>query len=172
MSTRAKRRHKNSPPDCFVEVVDAKGKPFLVMPQRQALRQNLKRRSIVVCLRNLAGKIFLHKSQPVEGQGATWGLAASGAVLAGESRLEAAERLLQAELGIVRLDMEEHGFMPPTPGSGNVETILFVTAKTSAIPHSPDGMFVDREELKAILRDFPHMAAPYLHHTATYLPFS
>lgn len=154
-------------PEPGVEIIDAAGKTLLVMPREQVLRQRLRHRAVLVCLRNTRGGIFLHKKYSAGDGGETWLPAVHGLVLAGESRLDAAVRLLSAELGISGLEVSEVArFAQSASGSAeNVETTLFLTAKTSALPRLPEpesheGMFVDQEEFKAILRDYPHMLPP------------
>lgn len=150
-----------------VEIIDAAGNTLLVMPREQALRQRLRHRLVLVCLRNTRGGIFLHKKISAGDGGETWFPAVHDLVLAGESRHDAAVRLLGAELGISGLEVSEAArfTQPPSGPAGNVETTLFLTAKTSALPRLPEpenqgGMFVDQEEFKAILRDYPHMLPP------------
>ncbi|MDL2209970.1 NUDIX domain-containing protein [Desulfovibrio sp. OttesenSCG-928-O18] len=163
------RRKKNVPPDNVIEVVDGGNKPLLLMPERHVLRQNLRHRAVIVCLRNLAGDIFLHKRPAPDKHGELWSLAASCRVLAGESRHAAAERCLEAEQGIRDLELIEVASIPSSPATRNAEATLFLTARTSAIPQAGEGVFVDREELRAILRDFPHMVTPFLSLAAPYI---
>lgn len=167
-----KRHKKNTPPDTFVEVLDNENKPLLIMPQHQAVRHNLRHRGVAVCLRNLTGHIFLHQRPVSEAHGGQWNLAASGRVLAGESCYAAAERRLEEELGITGLQLFETTAIPASPATGNVAVALFATMKTSAIPKAQEGIFVDREELRAILRNFPHMVTPLLHAAVPHLYFS
>lgn len=154
-------------PEPGVEIIDAAGSALLVMPREQALRQRLRHRIVLVCLRNTRGGIFLHKKSSAGDGGETWLPAVYDLVLAGESRQDAAVRLLGAEFGISGLEVFEAArFAQPASGPvGNVEATLFLTAKTSALPRLPEldnqeGMFVDQEEFKAILRDYPHMLPP------------
>jgi|GEM_PF-3062802 len=154
-------------PEPGVEVIDAAGRTLLVMPREQVFRQGLRHRAVLVCLRNTQGGIFLHKKASAGDGGETWFPAVHGLVLAGESRHDAAIRLLGVELGISGLEMFEAArFALSASGPAeNVETTLFLTAKTSALPRLSEpevheGMFVDQEEFKAILRDYPHMLPP------------
>jgi isopentenyl-diphosphate delta-isomerase len=148
-----------------VTVIDDMGKDLLIMPENQVARQKLRHRTVLVALRNLHGHVFLYKSAAgSDQQGETWLLAVHGRVLAGESRYDAALRLLGETFGITELELYEAAqfSQPETEPAGNAETTLFLTAKTSALPrmHTQDpldGMFVDREELRAIIRDYPHM---------------
>lgn len=149
-----------------VEIIDGAGRTLLVMPREQVVRQRLRHRTVLVCLRNMQGAIFLHKKMSAGDGGEAWLPAAHGHVLAGESRHDAAVRLLDRELGISGLEVSETARFAPAYGSaGNAEATLFLTAKTSALPRVPEpesqeGMFVDQEEFKAILRDYPNMLPP------------
>lgn len=150
-------------PQPDIEVIDAAGSPLLVMPQDQVLRQKLRHKTVLVCLQNVRGNIFLYKPM-AETSGDMWLPGVYGRVFAGESRHDAAIRLLDHGLGITGLDIAATArFTELTPGTvENVDITLFLTAKTSAIPRpreqeGREGMFVDREELRAIARDYPDM---------------
>jgi hypothetical protein len=150
------RQVKTIPTDDLIEIIDEAGRPLLVMPQRLAIRQNLRHKRILVCLCNPAGDIFLHP------RGGLWDLAASAPVLAGESRYDAAQRCLDEALRIRGVELFETAkIIPPAP-KDHVDVTLFLTAGTSAIPRTREGMFVDKEECQAMLRDFPHMVTPFL----------
>ncbi|SBV94284.1 hypothetical protein KL86DPRO_10672 [uncultured delta proteobacterium] len=163
---------KNLPPvvDGVIEVLDDEGKPLLIMPQGQALRQKLRHHTVLVCLRNARGHIFLHKKTAAgsgDAQGEAWLPAAHGRVVAGESRYGAGIRLLDHVFGISGVELFEAAtFKQPAGGlAGNAVTTLLLTAKTSIIPRlrdqeASDGIFVDREEFRAIMRDYPHMVTP------------
>lgn len=149
-----------------VEVVDAAGKPFLIVPLDLAFRQKLRHRSVIACLRNMQGDVFLHKRPSFETKdhAGVWGFSASGRVFAGESCYEAALRRLEEELRITDLELSEVGRLLPSSLTEHTETVVFLSTKTSAIPRNmKDGVFVDREEIMAILRDFPHMVTPDFH---------
>ncbi len=158
-------------PDKGITVIDDAGNDLLIMPENQVIRQKLRHRAVLVALRNQQGLIFLYKSLAApsspDQQGEAWLPAVFGRVLARESRYDAALRLLDETLGITELELIEAArfSQPETELIGKVETTLFLTAKTSALPRMRaqdplDGMFVDREELRAIIRDYPHMVTP------------
>ena len=168
---------QDAPPESILEVTDSAGKTLLHMPQGLVMRQKLRHRAVLVCLRNTHGHIFLFRSSTVlpGTQGNVWAPAVFGRVLAGESRYAAAHRLLEKELGISGLELFERGtFIPEaTEHAGNVAVTFFLTAKTSAIPRlaaseAQDGMFVDREEFRAIMRDYPHMLTPFWNRAMPY----
>ena len=166
------RRHAKALPDVFIEVVDASGSPLLRMPQTHVRRQNLRHKAVFVCLRNTRGDIFLHKrpGAGVKEQAGLWSLSASGHVRAGESLYDAAARRLGEVLGVTGVELHEAGNIPPSSLTDNAGITLFMTAKTSLIPKfASEGMFVDREEFMAILRDFPHQVSPNVLLAAPYL---
>lgn len=163
---------KTLPPvvDGVIEVLDDEGKTLLIMPQGQAIRQKLRHHTVLVCLRNARGHIFLYKKTAAssDAQGETWLPAAHGRVVAGESRYGAGIRLLDHMFGISGVELFEAAtFKQPVEGPvSNAVTTLFLTAKTSTIPRlrdqeASDGIFVDREEFRAIMRDYPHMVTPF-----------
>ena len=176
MSEFAKRYTKHEIPEVSVEVLDNTNTVLLVMPLKQVLRQKLRYRVVLVSLRNGRGEVFLHKRSVshLESHIGLWNLAASGPVLAGESRYMAAARRLEEELGISGIELHEAARIAPTLMTDNTELTLYISSKNSAIPRmkpeeAHEGMFVDREEIRAIMRDFPHMITPHLHLAQPYL---
>lgn len=139
------------------------------MPLERVRRQKLRHKAVAVCLRNKQGHIFLYKHSarsPLEQTG-LWGFSATGRVFAGESRYGAALRRLHEALAVTELELYEAGTIAPCAITENAEVFLFLSAKTAAIPQIRnqdfwDGMFVDKEEFSALIRDFPHLVAPAL----------
>ncbi|CAK7032304.1 MAG: hypothetical protein DELT_00410 [Desulfovibrio sp.] len=174
MVTKNKKKPEYS--GVLLEVADDAGKPLLVIPEEQVLRQKLRHKGVIVCLRNLQGRVFLYRrpqSTTVRHSG-LWSLAASGRVIAGESFHAAAERHLAHELSITDIDMAEVARLAPSVQTGKAEAAIFLTARTSILPRIPDyspqtAMFADQEELRALLRDFPHMVTPFLQLVLPYL---
>lgn len=169
-------KNKKQPlPEILLEVTDTGGKSLLIMPEEQVLRHKLRHKGVIVCLRNLRGQVFLYKRpQSAVPHGGLWSFAASGRVYAGESFYDAAERRLEEELAITGLDLAEVARLEPSPQTGNAETALFLTARSSVLPRVPEpgmqtGMYVDQEELRALLRDYPHMVTPFLPLVASHL---
>lgn len=171
-----KKNKKQPPVDMHLEVTDNTGTPLLIMPEKQVLRHKLRHKGVIVCLRNLQGQVFLYKrpQQPSMPHSGLWSFAASGRVYAGESFYDAAERRLEEEVAVTGLELTEVARLEPSPQTGNAEAALFMTARCSVLPRIPEpgvqnGMYVDQEELRALLRDFPHMLTPFLHLAAPYL---
>lgn len=171
-----KKNRKQPSFEVLLEVTDNTGSPLLIMPEEQVLRHRLRHKGVIVCLRNLHGQIFLYKrpQQASIPHGGLWSFAASGRVYAGESFYDTAERLLEDEVAVTGLELTEVARLEPTTQTGNAEAAVFVTARSSVLPRIPElgvqnGMYVDQEELRALLRDFPHMVTPFLQLAAPYL---
>ena len=168
-SSALRNRTKTTHPETLLEVLDASGKPLLLMPQQAVARQGLQHRAVLVCLKDRSDKIFVHK-RPAGAAlyPAMWDISACGHLVAGESHHDAAIRLLKEQLGIDSMDFfAPHGVQDAFPGPGNALFRLFITARTSAIPKPDtgeihDGMFVDQEELEALEREFPEQITPFL----------
>ena len=173
------RRNDSLTSEPQIEIIDDAGKTLLIMPQSHAVRQRLRHRTVLVCLRNAKGLVYLFKTQAIpsdESKGDVWVPAAHGRVFAGESRHAAATRLLEQSFGVSGVDLFEAAMFssPTTEGFGNITVTLFLTAKTSVIPRSSDqdgseGIFVDSEEFNAIAHTYPHMLTPFWNQTVPYL---
>ncbi len=152
----------------LLEVLDQSGKPFLVMHRDGVLRQRLRHRVALVCLRDPEGRIYVHKrARGRSAYAGLWNVSASGRVLAGEARHDAALRELAEELGISGLELTLTARIEPSAATDNAEISLYCTHFVSAVPRpNPDeieqGMFVDRDELDALVRDMPHLLTPAL----------
>lgn len=170
-SSRNRRIFPSEGPARPVEVIDASGRPLMIMPLASVVRQNLRHKAVIVCLRDAKGRMFVHKRPPESGpaHAGTWTAAAGGPVLEGESFHDAAERLLAEDLGLENLEKTEVDRLPSSQFTGNRVTAVFLTGKTSAMPRVNEGMYVDREELMAILRDYPHLTTPNLRLAAHYI---
>lgn len=176
MSSQMKRQTAPVPTGPRIEILDTADKPLMVMPVGPALKQDLRHKTVMVCLRNTRGHLFMRKC-PAGGDIAysgLWNVAASGIVLAEEACRDTAARLLREETGISGLECTQIDRLPPSPLTGNTVTAVFMTGKTSAIPRLEssdiqEAMYVDREELLAFLRDYPHMATPFLRLAAQYM---
>ncbi len=163
----------NLPPgDVFLEVLDQAGRPLLVMPRDRVLRQRLRHRLVVVCLYDREGRVYIQKRASGRSlHPGLWTISAAGHVLAGEGRADAAQRELAEELGIHGLELTLSVLAPPSPVTNNAEVSLFSTNPVSSVPRlNPDaveeGMFVDHDELRAMVTDLPHLLTPALIWTA------
>jgi len=161
-----------------IEVIDDAGKTLLIMPQAQILRQRLRHRTVLVCLRNAKGLLYLFKRPiitPGEQRRDAWVPAAHGPVFAGESCYDAGARLLEQVFGLFDVELFEAATFSQSATSpeGNSTVTLFLSARTSAIPRlsdqdNPEGLFVDQEEFRAITYNYPYMVTPFWNQVIPY----
>lgn len=151
-----------------VEIVDDQDRPLGVMPLAEARRQALFHRTVLVLVYDGAGRVFLQKRARTKAlYPGRWDLSASGPVLAGESREDAALRGLRRELGIGGAGLTRLAQAPARPETGYGFTTLFCAGACSG-PLLPDpaeiedGVFVDRDELDAMAASFRDMLTPAL----------
>ena len=151
------------------EVLDGKGCVLMIMPKKSVQRHKLPHKVVLVALRDQTGKLYLHKrSRTRARQPSLWNISVSAPVLAGEAREDTALRRLAEDLGIRGVPLRQLVVLPPSPATDNAETTLFLAGPTTLSP-CPDpkaveeGMYVDRDELEALVRDLPHMLTRALH---------
>lgn len=159
-------------PENSLEVFDESGRFLLVMPKESVLRQRLVCRATVVALMarmDNEERVFLCKlsrRHPVHP--GLWDISASSYLFPGESFLDAALRSLAARLVRAEMNLAPVVHMPPTPETRNRELVLFKSRPGSSHPPlRPEGevedtLFVDREELAALMRDMPELTTPAL----------
>jgi isopentenyl-diphosphate delta-isomerase len=154
--------------DEILEVLDAQDRPFMLMPRNQALRQKLPLKVALVVVRDQNRKIYIHQRAKKKSTYArTWTVSAAGYVKAGEALEDAALRELSEELSVTSAKLKLAATARPSPGTDNSLVALFlsnpaqviITADPSEISA---GMFVDKDELSALLRDMPELIAPAL----------
>ena len=152
----------------FLEVVDKRNRPFLVLSRNEAHRQRLFHRAVLILLFDPRHALFLQKrSMSKDLYPGRWDVSASGHVLVGESESDAARRELEEELGI---ETERLRFLAHLPASSDTayEFVTLFCAETylGHIRLHPeevdDGMFVDQDELMCMVRDFPELLTPGL----------
>jgi isopentenyl-diphosphate delta-isomerase len=152
----------------YLEITDERDRPLMVMPIAEARRQTLRHRVVLVMLHDTEGRIYLQK------RGATkhlypgrWDLSATGHVRAGEAREDAAQRELREELGITAVRLVRRAEVPASEETGFAHITLFAAGPTAETPRPnpdevADGMFVDADELNALLEHFRDMLTPAL----------
>ena len=144
----------------WLEVVDLQDRPLLLMPHAQLLEQGLAHRKVRVALRDPLGRLLLVR--PLTSQGTALPLALPGTrVRAGESREEAALRVLAEELGLSGVHMPEPGLREPQGLHANRTTVLSAFLPPEAPRPQCLGvaevLFVDRDELKGLARHFAEL---------------
>ncbi|WP_211922274.1 NUDIX hydrolase, partial [Desulfolutivibrio sulfodismutans] len=159
-----------APPVELVEYVDGNDRPLGVMPLSAVHRQSLPHRSVLVLLYDLRGKVYLQKRAATKQfYPGRYDVSASGHVRAGESRLEAALRELDEELGITAREMRVVATATASPLTGQEFVTLYHAGKTAAEPlpnpdEVSDGMFVDHAELAYMVERFRELLTPGLVH--------
>lgn len=149
-------------------MLDGKNAPLMIMPRKQALPQKLPLKVVLIVVRNNNGKIYIHKRSAKKATySGTWAVSAAGYVKAGESFEEAALRETAEELGVTNVHLKLAAVTEPTPGTDNSLVALFVSNPAHLIirPDSAEiagGMFVDRDELDALVSGMPELLSPAL----------
>lgn len=170
-----KKRSRSAPAQAFtetdaelIEILDEKSRPFMLMPREAALAQRLPYQMVLVVIRNREEQVYIHRrSDKKKSYGGLWSVSASGLVKAGEAVEDAAVRELSEELGVTGLPINLVATALPAPETDWAQVNLFVSSPANTIIN-PDpeeisaGMFVDEDELGAILRDMPEMTTPAL----------
>lgn len=167
---RAKPRSEPAGSHEMVEAVDAADRPLAVVSLAEAHRQGLPHRAVLVMLFNTAGKLYIQKrSQGKRLYPGRWDLSATGHVKAGEAREAAALRELREELGI-GLDRLLLWREVTARQAGALEFVsLYHAGRVKQQPRpNPEevetGMWVDREELDYLAREFRDQLTPGLVH--------
>ncbi len=152
----------------WLEVVDEFNLPFAVMTREAVHHFQLLHRSVFVVFYSAQGKLYLQQRQKdKEVHPGCWDISAAGHVLAGESRLEAAMRELNEELGV-----EPPKLYPVLELPGSVQTeyefvSLFRTGLCRQTPQ-PDpsevasGMFLECHEVDYLVKNYTHLLTPGL----------
>lgn len=159
--------------DNLIEVIDANDLPFLLMPRTEVLAQNLPHRVVLVALRNHEGRILVTQRTSNAGNMASptpegvWGLSASARVQAGESRVDAALRVLRKDMGIANAQLVPGtGKAPVVPAQSHFDLLhitLFIAEMALSSPiiaeseKSDSAMFLDKDELQGMAKHFPEM---------------
>lgn len=145
--------------DELVEVTDSFDTPLLLVPRSLALRRRLPRRVVQVCLKDARGRIFLQKRAPeLRRQPGLWDISVTDEVFAGEASEGAALRALESALRIVAPRLRLLSALPYTDAHGaQLNASCYVAGPVRARPQPDpsrvsDGMFVDEDELRGLLR--------------------
>ena len=170
-----KKRPSNAPVQTFIEaqgelieILDEQSRPLMIMPREAALAQRLPYQVVLVIVRNREEQVYIHRrAERKKTYAGLWSVSASGLVKAGEAVKDAAVRELSEELGVTGLPISLVATADPSPETDWARVNLFVSSPANTII-TPDpkeisaGMFVDEDELTALLRDMPEMITPAL----------
>lgn len=152
----------------LIEVLDEDARPFMIMPRAAALAQCLTYQAVLVVVRNRHEQIYIHcRSEKKNNYAGLWNVSASGFVQTGEALEDAALRELSEELGITGLPISYVATIEPSPETDWGRISLFVSSPANILINPAQeeistGMFVDEDELAALLRDMPEMLTPGL----------
>lgn len=150
----------------WLEVVDQRNEPLAVMPREEVHSLGLPHRSVFVLLYNEQNKLYLQKRcMDKTSHPGCWDLSATGHVLAGEAKLEAARRELYEELRVEVKTLHPLYELPGSPATGQEFITLFRTGPCRRVPDpNPDevdsGMFLERQEMDYLVRRFRHLFTP------------
>ncbi len=162
-------QRKNPGPE-LAEYLDGRDRPLGIMPLSEVHRQSLFHRSVLILVYNPQGKVYLQKRAASKSlYPGRYDVSASGHVQAGESRLEAAIRELDEELGIAVDSLRVVGEAPASPMTGYEFVTLFSAGRIGAVPRPnpkevSDGLFVDHAELAYMADRFRELLTPGLVH--------
>jgi isopentenyl-diphosphate delta-isomerase len=154
----------------LIEVVDSRNRCLGAMSRKEVHEQGLMHRSVLVLLYNKQHKLYLQqRSKEKAVHPGCWDLSATGHVLAGESRQEAACRELEEELRIRARSLYLLHELPASKDTGFAFVSLFSTGPVAEEPlpqakEAVGGLFVEPHELDYLVRDFSHLLTPALIH--------
>ena len=148
---------------CLVEILDADGRPFMLMSLEQAFGQGLRHQLTASLLLDRQGRLYLFqraKQSPFFPE--LWDIPLA-AVQAGEAPLDAALRSIYAELRV----RPSHCLPVAVKDGPSPELLVFRAFAPSQIP-APDNplleklLCVGKKEMRMLLRDFPAQLSPLL----------
>lgn len=163
--------YTNPPPDLesLVEISDGYDRPLMLTPLSAALRRKLPRRIVFVGIRDSHSRLFLtRRALHLARHPGLWDISVTGDVLAGESLEGAALRELRQRLGIAVTSIRSVASLPYADSGGASLSATFFLAGPVSSPPSPapeivcDGMFVDADELRGLVRHQPDLLTPEL----------
>ena len=160
--------HDSPSQDELLEVLDEKSRPFIIMPRSTVLEQGLRYHTVLVLVRNRDRQIYIHKRSALKkSYPGLWNVSVAGLVQAGEALEDAALRELSEELGVSGLPLSHATSISPSSDTDWAHVSLFLSNPANLLLNpNPDeiseGMFVDEDELTALIRDMPEMLTPAL----------
>ncbi len=152
----------------LVEVVDRRNRPLAALSMREAHRQGLNHRAVVVLVFDTAGRIYLQKrSRSRSLYPGRWDLSAGGHVLLGESLTEAGAREISEELGLHVESLRLVAELPAKPETGNEFLTVFAAGHVHQEPRpnpaeAAEGCFYAQDEVSCLVREFRELITPAL----------
>ncbi len=147
-------------------MVDTFDKPVMVVSRQNTNKHSLYKRVVFIALKDFKGRVYIQKRAKHCALPDYWDLSAAGHVHAGESREDAARRELLEEINIHGTKLIRVAQRRPTEFAASFGT-LYLAGPTTEIPipnaeEVSDGMFVDRQELEALMDFDPEHITPAL----------
>lgn len=150
----------------LVEVVDENDRPLMVMSAADVHKQPLRHRVVLTLLYDADGRIYLQRRALTKTlYPGLWDLSSTGHVLAGESREHAALRELNEELRVFPGKVTQIVHIPASQKTDYASISLFSARLGGETPcpnqaEVSEGMFVDNEELDAMMNNFRELLTP------------
>ncbi|WP_320008282.1 NUDIX domain-containing protein [Maridesulfovibrio sp.] len=151
-----------------VEVVDQNNRPLTTMDVNEVHRQSLLHRAVIILVYDIEGKLFLQKRTPRKKLYAgRWDVSASGHVLTGESKEEAAQRKLEQELGIRSSNLKLISEIEASSETGYEFISLYILEKSGHImtinkEDAVSGYFYTESELEWLIQEYRELLVPDL----------
>ncbi len=151
-----------------VEVVDQNNRPLTSMDVNEVHRQSLLHRAVIILVYDIEGKLFLQKRTPRKKLYAgRWDVSASGHVLTGESKEEAAQRKLEQELGIRSSNLKLISEIEASSETGYEFISLYILEKSGHImtinkEDAVSGYFYTESELEWLIQEYRELLVPDL----------
>jgi len=149
-----------------IEVVDQNNRPLTSMDVNEVHRQSLRHRAVIILVYDIEGKLFLQKRSPQKKLYAgRWDVSASGHVLAGESKEEAAQRKLEQELGIRSSNLKLISEIKASSETGYEFISLYVLEKSGHMmdlnkEEAASGYFYSESELNWLVSEYRELLVP------------
>jgi hypothetical protein len=146
----------------IMEITDTRDRPLMLMQPDAALRQNLYHRIACVALYGKEKRLQICKRSGtmMDAQG-LWDLC-SGPVLAGESREDAARRLILSHTGLTEPMPAEILRRPADRDLPAHLTLFAARLPRGILPDRQETMSVDADELEGLVAHAPELFAPSL----------
>jgi len=150
--------------------VDRSERPLLVMPRHTAQAQHLFMRSVLVVVYSPEHKLYLqHRSERKSAFPGCWDLSATGHILPGESRFDAATREVEEEIGLQVSQLKEVLRLPASPQTNFEFVTLYSAGRTQQTPQPnpaelQGGGFFDPDEVDCLCNQFTEYVTPALYY--------
>jgi len=151
----------------MVEVLDGAGRVLALLPAREAHRQSLPHKAVLVLFFDRRHRLLLKKRPPdCASYPDRWDLPGRGHVQPGEAATDAAKRLAAQEYPDQGLAPVAQGVLSPTPGTGFETLHLFRCPAPAQEPLGErwERLPVGQEELAALAHDFRELLTPDVVH--------